>query len=417
MSKLKIFVSAYACEPGLGSEIGVGWHWVLEMSEYFELWVLTRESNRLGIESWIQEHPEYAGIHFLYYDWPKWARFWKRGLRGVRTYYNLWQICTNSIVKRTMLANDIRIFHHLTYGNALWNVSTYGQKQFFIWGPIGGLETIPEEFSKHYDRKSRWIESIRRMTVSSALKNPWFGRRCDRADLILCKTEITQSRLPLKCKDKAVLFTDVAAGIVPGNGSAKEKKQDVTEFVTVGRLDAWRGFDLVVEAMKKVVEEEKQVHLTIVGDGPDRTRLQRMIEDYGLGMSITLTGAVPMENYRQLMENSDVVINAALKEGAVTVSFDSMAMGKPLLCLDTTGYTRYFSDDYAVVVPRGSRDEVIAGLCEGITRLTDPEIRTEMGIKAQKASWKFSWEEHGKEIRDTITSTYTSYFSDRNGSR
>ena len=34
MSKLKIFVSAYACEPGLGSEIGVGWHWVLEMSEY-----------------------------------------------------------------------------------------------------------------------------------------------------------------------------------------------------------------------------------------------------------------------------------------------------------------------------------------------------------------------------------------------
>ena len=42
--KLKIFVSAYACELDLGSEIGVGWHWVLEMSKYFELWVLTRKS-------------------------------------------------------------------------------------------------------------------------------------------------------------------------------------------------------------------------------------------------------------------------------------------------------------------------------------------------------------------------------------
>ena len=31
--RLKIFVSAYACEPDLGSEIGVGWHWVLEMSK------------------------------------------------------------------------------------------------------------------------------------------------------------------------------------------------------------------------------------------------------------------------------------------------------------------------------------------------------------------------------------------------
>jgi hypothetical protein len=28
MTKPKIFVSAYACEPDLGSEIGVGWHWV-----------------------------------------------------------------------------------------------------------------------------------------------------------------------------------------------------------------------------------------------------------------------------------------------------------------------------------------------------------------------------------------------------
>ena len=84
--KPKIFVSAYACEPGLGSEIGVGWHWVLEMSKHFELWVLTRESNRGTIEPWIAAHPEFAGIHFLYFDLPKWSRFWKKGLRGVRTH-------------------------------------------------------------------------------------------------------------------------------------------------------------------------------------------------------------------------------------------------------------------------------------------------------------------------------------------
>lgn len=42
------------------------------------------------------------------------------------------------------------------------------------------------------------------------------------------------------------------------------------------------------------------------------------------------------------MKKCDAVINASLKEGAVTVSFDSMALGKPLLCIDTTGYTRYF---------------------------------------------------------------------------
>lgn len=178
MSKQKIFISAYACEPGLGSEIGVGWHWVLEMSKNFELWVLTRRSNQHTIEPWIAEHPEYSHIHFLYFDLPKWARFWKKGLRGVRTYYNIWQWMTNGIVRRTMQENDIRIFHHLTYGNVLWKVSSYGQKQFFIWGPAGGVETIPEEYSRLYPRKMQLVEKVRRMVAANLKWNSGFKRRC-----------------------------------------------------------------------------------------------------------------------------------------------------------------------------------------------------------------------------------------------
>lgn len=410
-NKLKIFVSAYACEPGLGSEIGVGWHWVLEMSKYFELWVLTRGSNRHTIEPWIEGHPEYSGIHFLYYDWPKWARFWKKGLRGVRTYYNLWQLCTNRIVKRTMQANGIQIFHHLTYGNVLWKVSSYGQKQFFIWGPVGGLETIPEEFSRHYGAKSKWQETIRRMAVRLAVHNPGFKRRCNRANLILCKTEITLNRLPLTQRNKAVLFTDVAAERASMQAVACHpgEKKVVTELITVGRLDAWRGFDLVIEAVHQVVQTKMPLHLSIVGDGPDRSRLEKLIEELSLEHIVTLTGKVPMDIYRRLMEKADVVVNAALKEGAVTVSFDSMALGKPLLCLDTTGYTRYFTADYAIVIPRASRQEVIEALCKGIECLTDPKVRALMGRKAQEASGRFSWEQHGKEIRDVIMNQYRAW--------
>ena len=84
--RLKIFVSSYACEPNLGSEIGVGWHWVLEMNKYFELWVLTRQSNKKHIEDWLKENPQEHEIHWLYYDTPYWMRWWKKGLRGVRLY-------------------------------------------------------------------------------------------------------------------------------------------------------------------------------------------------------------------------------------------------------------------------------------------------------------------------------------------
>lgn len=408
-NRLKIFISAYACEPDLGSEIGVGWHWVLEMSKYFDLWVLTRESNRHTIEPWIAEHPEYKHIHFLYYDWPKWARFWKKGLRGVRTYYNIWQYCTNRIVKRTMQENDIRIFHHLTYGNVLWKVSSYGQKQFFIWGPVGGLETIPEEYSCHYDRKLKLIEKVRRTAVSLAVWNRGFKNRCRQADLILCKTEITRSLIPQKYANKTILFTDVAAEISSTFHQIKKINNNITEFITVGHLDAWRGFDLVIEAMAGTIVSNPNIHLTIVGNGPDKIRLERLIEKYSLEKFVTLTGKVSMEIYRELMAKADVVVNAALKEGAVTVSFDCMAMGKPLICLDTTGYTRYFVDDYAILIPRLERTKVIQRLRDGMLRLTDAEERVRMGQEAQEASKKFSWENHGKGIRDAIVKAYTSH--------
>ena len=402
--KPKIFVSAYACEPGLGSEIGVGWHWVLEMSKHFELWVLTRESNRGTIEPWIAVHPEFAEIHFLYFDLPKWARFWKKGMRGVRTYYNIWQYCTNGIVKRTMTQNGIKVFHNLTYGNALWKVSSFGQKQFFVWGPVGGLETIPAEYSRHYTLKSRLIEWVRRTAIKMLPLNYGLKKLCRNADLILCKTEITRELLPAKYRDKSVLFTDVAVEKSEHAQIAQSKDSNRIEFITVGRLDAWRGFDLVIESFACVAKDDKRMHLTIVGKGSDKARLIQLVERYGLQEQVTFTGNIPMEEYYNLLANADVVVNASLKEGAVTVSFDSMAMGKPLICIDTTGYTRYFSNEYAVVIPRTGREEVIADIATAMERMKDEKERRAIGEKAKDAGEQFLWESRGIEYRDLLKS-------------
>lgn len=403
-SKPKIFVSAYACEPGLGSEIGVGWHWVLEMSKHFELWVLTRESNRGTIEPWIAEHPEFACIHFLYFDLPKWARFWKKGMRGVRTYYNLWQYFTNGIVKRTMRENGIKVFHHLTYGNVLWKVSSYGQKQFFVWGPVGGLETIPAEYSSHYARKSRLIEWVRRAAIKTLPLNFGFKKRCRKANLILCKTEITRNLVPANYRDKTVLFTDVAVEKQPTITNADSKNNNTVEFITVGRLDAWRGFDLVFESFARLAKEKSNVHLTIVGKGADKERLQQLAKALNVSEKITLAGKVSMEEYYRLLAAADVVVNASLKEGAVTVSFDSMSMGKPLICLDTTGYTRYFSNEYAIVIPRTGREEVINNLAAAMERMTNADERTAIGEKARNAGAQFTWAARGEEYKELLKS-------------
>jgi glycosyltransferase involved in cell wall biosynthesis len=114
-----------------------------------------------------------------------------------------------------------------------------------------------------------------------------------------------------------------------------------------------------------------------------------------------------MADYRQRMQQADVVVNAALKEGAVTVSFDAMAWGKPLLSVDTTGYTRYFKEDFSIVIPRRSREQVIQDLAAGMKRLHDAQVRQTLGNRAREAAQQISWAQHGREIAEVIQNAWT----------
>src|ERR1022692_2027606 len=66
-TRLKVLISAYACEPGKGSEPEVGWRWALEMSRFHEVTVVTRENNRPAIEA---EMSRMSGPkpQFVYFD-------------------------------------------------------------------------------------------------------------------------------------------------------------------------------------------------------------------------------------------------------------------------------------------------------------------------------------------------------------
>ncbi len=407
MNRIRIFVSSYACEPERGSEIGVGWHWVLEMNKYFELWVLTRKANQLTIEPWLKEHPQEYEIHFIYYDTPYWMRFYKKGMRGVRLYYCIWQQMTNKIVKKNMESEQIDIFHLLTYGNALWPFSSYGQTKFCIIGPTGGVDSIPWDYVKHYSLRWKLIEGIRRFMVKTLTFNYTFRKQMRNANLILCKSNSIFYAIPQKYRYKAVLFTDVA---VEQKNADKFLKTDFHDskvrFIIVGKLDAWRGFDLLIEAMDKAVKHNKNLHLDIIGGGAEADNLRRMIEKRALSAYIQMTGVVCMNDYYQKMADCDVVVNPCLKEGAVTTSFDSMSFKKPLICIDTGGYTRYFDNNCAIVIPQGRRDEVILQLSNAILRLTDADERKRLANEAHRRGLSYTWEDKGKAISKVIIQAY-----------
>lgn len=405
-NKIKIFVSSYACEPGKGSEIGVGWHWVLEMSKYFELWVLTRANNKEPIENYFKEHKEDEhGIHWIYYDCPDWIKKHKHQMKGVRTYYTLWQRLSNNLVKETMQKNNIEIYHLLTYGNAIWNVSSYGQKRFFIWGPTGGMDTIPLDYSKHYAFKYRIIEAVRRSVVWYQRKiSISFRRKCKNANLIFCKAYSMYNAIPEKYRNKAILFTDVAMEEVNNTYNNTTDRTDINQltYITVGRLDGWRGFDLLIEAFDGAMLINNNIKLKIIGEGIEEQHLKKMVKDKGLENNIIFTGQISMNEYRNEMKNCDVVLNACLKEGGVTNAFDCMTYGKPLICLDTGGYTRNFDDFCAIILTKENRAKTIKKIQDAIVKSFDSDLRVKLSDGMKQKGDKISWTIKGQDIRNEI---------------
>lgn len=329
-------------------------------------------------------------------------------MRGIYIYYPLWSRASRKLVNQVIKKNGIRVYHQLTYGNALWGVNPIVKDMVFIWGPIGGLEIVQSEFSRHFSLRSRLIEFIRRTVARMVTNLPAYLNRCASADLILCKTQSMMDKIPMKHRGKALLFTDVATEKTTMLASKTEKNRELV-FLAVGRLDGWRGFDLIIEAFSLVCSKTTlPVKLRILGDGKEKNRLLRLIEKYNLNGKVSLLGNVSMEQYQHEMQQCNVVLNACLKEGGVTNAFDCMSHAKPLICLETGGYTQYFDHTCSVVIKKHHRDQIINDFSESIILLTNDTYRTQlahgMRQKVPDTSWKVKGEKINTLIRDTISS-------------
>ena len=96
-------------------------------------------------------------------------------------------------------------------------------------------------------------------------------------------------------------------------------------FVAVGRLSHQKGFDLLIQTMRKVVKENPKTRLYIVGEGEDRQKLERLIEDLQLKEHIFLLGF--QKNPHKYIKEADAFILSSRWEGLPNVVLESLYIG------------------------------------------------------------------------------------------
>ncbi len=97
----------------------------------------------------------------------------------------------------------------------------------------------------------------------------------------------------------------------------------------VGRLDREKGIDIFLRASVQVLKEEPLARFAVAGEGPDRAKLQSLIEELGIGASVALLGR--QEDMRAFYNSLDLMVSSSRQEGLPIALLEGMASGLPLV--------------------------------------------------------------------------------------
>lgn len=117
-----------------------------------------------------------------------------------------------------------------------------------------------------------------------------------------------------------------------------------TTIVSVGRLVPWKGFDALIELVKKLQADIPDIHLMIIGDGPEHGCLTQKIREHDLGGAVSLAGNLSHEDVVAALTAGDVFVLNTGYEGFSHTLLEAMALGIPICTTRAGGNTELVRD-------------------------------------------------------------------------
>jgi glycosyltransferase involved in cell wall biosynthesis len=340
--RISVFATAYAINPLKGSEDGMGWNFVMQMAKNVDVIAVTRKNNREAIEKYQIVNPEfseqYSHIKFLYFDWPKWMIFWKKGPVLSLIYYYFWQISLS--INFFYLRNQIDIVHNLNFHNDWTPSFLWLWRKPFVWGPVGHHPLIPKDFLRPFYPKKTFIIDRFLWTLKNIFwkADPFLKITRNSADHIFCMH--IEAANKLKLKDQYSIMPSVASEDV----EAPIHSEDFI-VLSAGRFVGLKGFDITIHAFSKFIhqidlEKRNSIKLVLVGSGPERDNLIRLTELLMISEFVEIIEWIPREELKQLYRKASVFLFPS-HEGAGMVVAEALSYGVPVLCWDNCGPGRF----------------------------------------------------------------------------
>ncbi len=405
--KLSVLISAYACEPGKGSEPEVGWQWALQMARFHDVTVITRSNNRGNIEAALKHlTPAGGSLRFIYHDLSPLALKLKKKLPCSVWYYMAWQKSVRRLIQRLLAEQRFDLLHHVTYAAARYPEAVSGHGVPCLWGPVGGVEDYPWRLLSFRYPFASAKEAFRnilnyfqtRRGGSLALKVV----ACD--GIIASNREMRDFLEALAIPARMLPTVGIDANSTGGPELRAMEKTGPLRLLYVGNLLFLKGLHLGLEALQR---SGTDATLTLIGDGPFRPALQSLVATLGLGGRVQFCGRRPREEVFAAYRKFDAFLFPSLHDSGGFAVLEAMNQGLPIICVDRGGPSVIVEPGCGWKIAPAGHGRTVADLAAAIRAADgDRNALGRMGAKARETVVQsYDWNAKGRILNEIYLDT------------
>jgi glycosyltransferase involved in cell wall biosynthesis len=165
---------------------------------------------------------------------------------------------------------------------------------------------------------------------------------------------------------------------------------DAVVVGTVARMFTNKGYEQLIPAMPRIVQQAPGVHFLWIGDGPHREQYLQQVSRMGLRERVHLTGLVPPEQVAEWLSAADVLVHASQWEGLPRVVVQALLLERPAVAFDVDGTPEVVLDGRTGALVRLND---IEGLAKAVVWLaSDANLRRQLGQEGRALCLeRFDW--------------------------
>lgn len=392
--RLKVLLGCYACDPGYGSEPGMGWNFVSNIARHHDVHAIVEKGEfEETLTRFAAEHPEAVQnitFHFvprshhntLRKVWPP-SYYW---------FYRAWHRKAYKLALELDKKENFDIVHQVTISGFrepgfLWKLG-----KPFIWGPLGGFTDTPWCLLRCLGFGGAIHFGIR--NIINGVQKRW-GRSARAAArhsaAILTSTTKAVEEIRRFWGREAVLMNEV--GLETGHQQAcspPHKNGTPLRICWAGEHIPRKALDLLLQALPHCKEK---MELHVLSKGPRMEAWKKLTRKLGLDDIVTFHGFVPREEAFRIMSSSHVFCITSVREDTSTVVFEAFRYGLPIIALDHCGFSTVIDETCGIKIPIQSHTQVISDYAHHLDFLASHEVeRQRLSAGAQSRCHLFTWE-------------------------